>query len=221
MFKIKESNFIVLGILLGLAISCTVVPSNAGLFDTDLDSRTGTYELLNHSVVKEFGVDNFYINFTHTNEPSSLIFVDFVGYNFSLYIDRVYNASDLILATNYYYNSTEPIDNWIIIVNYTALTVDLKTSEGFNYNMTEIVSIEGLEAFFIYRWGIFSYIIVMLFPVGMFIRTHSIGGFAITQLLIASIGFVLPEEIAIIGILPLGLAFGSMLYRVIWKKGKW
>lgn len=160
-------------------------------------------------------------NFTITaNETANKI--TFLGLDGSTFVYQPgSNVSDYqnITSNVFEFITDDEVLNWILTWDGSRLT--LSTAPDFELpDPGDLFSANAAKEWFDDRLGIFSYSIVLLIPLGSYLKTKDPGVPAIILLFLAAAGYYLDPSIAPMAELSIVGGAALLLYRIFWSRGK-
>lgn len=182
----------------------------------------GTFDLRNSTVTKASGANEttvvlFSLNSTY---EEYVHFVDCIGLNLTLYEDRAYVTSVVIPTTDWYLNSTgSSMDFWLMLVSYSAGTIDLYySSSSMPSDVADVIDPTEMGTYYLNYWSVLAYGFMLLFPASIWLRYKSEGGAGITLLLISAVGTAIDTSLLPMATLICGVALGTIIFRAWWMK---
>jgi len=140
-------------------------------------------------------------------------FVNFSGATFYF----MYGAKTVvanITGYEFWFLTNATINNWMVTYDAVNKTLVLKASPPYP-TPQQFFDIGSMIGFYQDAWGIGTYVVMMLVPISVYLKTRSYGLFASTMLFIAAARFSLEQNMISFAYLGVALAISAMLYVLL------
>jgi hypothetical protein len=163
------------------------------------------------------------VNYTYVNvgtlyrttniNPNGTTFLNFTGNTFYL-LSGAKTYTTNITSGVFWLQPNATINNWMVTYDSVNKTLVLKASPPYQ-TPQQFFDIGSMIGFYQDAWGIGTYVVMMLVPISVYLKTRSYGLFASTMLFIAAARFSLEQNMISFAYLGVALAISAMLYLIL------
>ena len=163
------------------------------------------------------------VNYTYVNvgtlyrttniNPNGTTFLNFTGNTF-YFLSGAKTYTTNITSWVFWLQPNATINNWMVTYDAVNKTLMLKASPPYP-TPKQFFDIGSMIGFYQDAWGIWTYVVMMLVPISVYLKTRSYGLFASTMLFIAAARFSLERNMFSFAYLGVALAISAMLYVLL------